>query len=371
MKILMVASDDPTFRFYAQSLVEQPLFFSSESGRRSQIKELANSICAQSPDVVHFQHEYGCFGSKKPWLYGFPHLVHLIKQQLPATCLVATAHTVLQPGFQYPLSGRGRQIPARIFANLFMMPVLNRLWGEKTWGALDGVIVHSSLQKANALEAGARRVWVVPHFVPALKPVSAPKENETFRILVFGYFTPEKGQDLVIEALNRMKKKNIHVVFAGGVRRSEDQGYYERCQMRIKSMGLVNQARVTGFISTEELNQEAAQSHLAIAPFRETHGSGSLVHLLGRGLPILASDLAINREINERQKGTMEFFKSEDVIDLSLQIERLSSEKGRETLLSLRENAKKYSASVSPAVIQRKHLEIYEDLEKTTHHRSA
>ena len=70
-------------------------------GKRAVLKRLSEI----RPDLVHFQHEYGIYGGKNPPWYFFPNLVTDLAFKIPTVHMVATAHTVLPPGYRLPLMG--------------------------------------------------------------------------------------------------------------------------------------------------------------------------------------------------------------------------------------------------------------------------
>ena len=259
---------------------------------------LVTALEAYSPEVIHFQHEYGIFGGKNPPFYRFPRLIKAIRKSVPGARISATAHTILALDFQFPVEGRGLQKPFRNLANRHLLKTLRQSWGPETWGSLDGVIVHSELQKAIAQAAGPRTTEVIPHFVfrtqgikgtvsrnapvQALPPLLSEIPVNAPVVLVFGFFTPEKGQDIAIEAFSELVTAHPNLphssvlVLAGGVRRHEDQPYLDRCQARIHHLGLTNRIRVTGFLENKWMDALYARATLVVAPFRETSGSGSL-----------------------------------------------------------------------------------------------
>jgi chaperone required for assembly of F1-ATPase len=84
---------------------------------------------------------------------------------------------------------------------------------------------------------------------------------------------------------------------------------------------------------------------------------GSLVQALARGAAVLASDLPLNREINDRVAETLAFFASEDPLDCARQIESLLADMDRRRHLG--QQALRYAATYSPAVIAGEHLDFY------------
>jgi glycosyltransferase involved in cell wall biosynthesis len=324
-------------------------------------KDLVEKLREIAPDLIHFQHEYGFFGGKNPPFYRFPFLVEDIKKTLPQTKIVATAHTVIPEKYKFPLKGRGWQIPLREFANQFLLTRLQREWGPKTWGAIDGTIIHSKLQIEIVKNAGSPFVEVVPHFIPAREKVLSQNESNAKTLLVFGFFTPEKGQDILIDAFKFLSDlPQLRVIFAGGARRAQDKAYLKICEKKIRKLGLGDRVTVTGYVGSQDLQKYFQAADLVVAPFRETTGSGSIAQVLARGLPVIASDLPLNREINEREKGALEFFKSENPEDLAKKIREVVY--NRERLQLLRQGALRYANALSPSRIAFQHLLIYDKL---------
>jgi glycosyltransferase involved in cell wall biosynthesis len=323
----------------------------------SDLSGLIREAAALRPQLVHIQHEYGLFGGKNPPWDRFPGWMSDLRSSLGSEVrIVATAHTVIPDDYQFEVSGRGWQAPVRWLANRLLLPRLRRHWGKETWEKFDAVVVHSGLQVA-AVRQHCGQAVEVPHFVPEAPMTPAQKQEEgRFRLTVFGYFTPEKGQDVVIDALAHVGAP-IRLRLAGGVRRQEDEKYLQHCLQKIDSLGLRDRVEVTGFVPDSEITRIYAESDLVIAPFRWTSGSGSLAQALARGAPILASDLALNQEISARVPGALEFFKSEDARDCAVQIDRLLSDAGLRD--RMREGARRYAQENSPVRTAQRHLEFY------------
>ncbi len=318
---------------------------------------LRKKLVGSAPDLIHFQHEYGIFGGKNPPFYRFPSFLRKLKTELPKTALIATAHTVLPTNYRFPLKGKSVGIPFRAFANTFLLPGLSKTWSVRTWGGLDACIVHSKYQIQDVLSSGCSFVQEIPHFVPeSVTKGTFPRQKGLPTILVFGFFTPEKGQDLAIDALSLLQKK-YRLILAGGLRRKKDQSYLKSCKQKIKDLGLSSQIEITGYIDSQKLDGLFSQASLVLAPFRETTGSGSLAQALARECPVLTSDLPLNLEIAERTADALSFFRSGDPKDCAIQIQNLLE--NPERVRRLREGARKYAVLYSPEKTAEKHLELY------------
>jgi glycosyltransferase involved in cell wall biosynthesis len=287
-----------------------------------------------------------------------------LRQAVPdGTRIVATAHNVLPDGHRFETRGRGWSGPLYRVANATMLPWLRRHWREGTWGLFDGVIVHSALQAAWLQGPGLPLVATIPLVVPEIPTQLCERSlSPVPRITVFGYFCPEKGQDVVIEALRHVKT-SVVLRLAGGVGHPMNTVYYERCLQRIADCGLRDRVEVTGFVPEEDVSRLYQESDLIMAPFRTTSGSGSLVQALARGAAVLASDLPLNRELNDRVPDTVAFFASEDPIDCARQIESLLADMDRRQRLG--RQARQYAVNNAPAVIARQHLDFYRRVLKT------
>lgn len=311
-----------------------------------------------APDLVHIQHEYGLFGGINPLRDILPHWLRRLRQAVPhGTPIVATAHNVLPKGHRLKTSEEGWRGPLNRVANAMVLPWMNRHWREGTWGRFDGVIVHSRFQLQSLIEDGFPVVSKIPHVVPTITQARHARDvGPTPTITVFGYFAPEKGQDIMIEAMRHLQVP-ARLRLAGGVGHPIHLEYATRCKKAIDRLGLGDRVEVTGYVPDAEISRIYAESDLVVAPFRTTTGSGSLVQALARGVPVLASDLPLNREINERVPDTLAFFASEDPVDCARQIDRLLADPNRREILG--RQALQYAAAYSPPNIARLHLDMY------------
>lgn len=329
---------------------------------------------AETPRLIHIQHEFGLFGSKTPGRYRFPAFLRRLRSRFPDVPVVATAHTVLPETFRYELKGKGMQVPARMLANALLMPSLVSLWTRKTWGALDGTIVHSALQLETLRFSGCPQSAVIPHFVPMVDASERcdPTCPPTGRVVVFGYFSIDKGQDVVIHAWAILRKRlgdrAPKLVLAGGVRREEDRPYFERCERMIRELDLSAWVEITGYIPSEQVSGIYQKSELVIVPFRMTSGSGSIAQALARGANILASNLPLNLEIAERMPGAIEYFRSEDPTDLAMKAQAML-EAPIVTKIERASAALRYAEAHSPRKVADLHRGFYRLLLGSEHGR--
>jgi glycosyltransferase involved in cell wall biosynthesis len=322
------------------------------------LPEPADLLSAEE-EVFHLQHEFGLFGSKLPGFYRFPAWMSAARESTSGKIWIATAHTVLDREWRYRTEGRGWRALPLTALNRFVVPSARHAWMEETWGAFDGVVVHSELQARTILESGCSRVAVIPHFVPSLSVSERVRESEPTAVL-FGYFSWEKGQDLALQAWAEWGPAAPKLVLAGGLRRKEDAWYLRRCQGLIKKFGLEQKVEITGYVPGHRVSELYARATAVLAPFRETSGSGSLALALAHHAPVLASDLPLNREIVDRVPESLALFSAGDPESLAWETRRIFESESKRRALEA--GARRYAERYSPVETLRRHREFYADV---------
>lgn len=352
-------------RSYADTLWPVLMEVVAKSKYASSIELVESSLGPgdSSIDLIHIQHEFGLFGSKLPFLNTFSAFIKQLRYKYPNAKIIATAHTVLDENYKYSWKNRGWQSLFRLLGNYFLVPFLRKSWTKGTWSLLDGVVVHASRQKTIVTRSGCQNVWVIPHFVPNSVFKNVVTLNNI--VLVFGYFSPEKGQDIAIQAWNLFQKSGGQgkLILAGGVRRKQDQRYFNYCKKLIKKYNLSDSITITGYVENSKIDAIYNEASLVLVPFRETFGSGSLAQALARGKVILASDLPLNRDIEQvdhDSTGCLSFFKASDPSDCAHQIKTLLEQPDLQKKQSLA--AQSYAKNNNPQKIAEMHAELYVSL---------
>lgn len=319
---------------------------------RAAVEFALRAVKEKAPDLIHVQHEYGLFGSKFWPFYRFLQLAEGLSEIAPC---VATMHSVIPESYELPWRARGWQSLPRFLFNLTFLRAARPGWREGTWGRLRGLIVHSGRQLAEIKKSSSILAKEIPHYVPSHPASFQPNARD---VVVFGFFSPEKGQDIVLKAWAKLGLKDRSLILAGGVRRPEDQPYLDYCRSLIAGAQLAN-IEITGFVPPSQIDGIYARAALVIAPFRETSGSGSIVNALSRGMPILASDLSLNLELTERVAGCLTFFKSEDAGSCAIELNQLLEDLPRRSRLA--EGALRYANKHSLEKVAEAHRLFYEE----------
>jgi glycosyltransferase involved in cell wall biosynthesis len=304
-------------------------------------EEQARRLNAPGVDVVHIQHEFSFWGFPAP---GHHSKFAELRQQIRRP-VVLTAHTTLSLNAIFPTRTERNPLrwlwKKRILAN----HDYRRSVELETFDA-DATIVHTEAAQAEFAGRGLQqeRLFVVPMGVPApLPPSGSFRERHGLdgkRVLtLFGYVTPNKGYELVLEALRTLPRDVVFVI-AGGPRRPVEEPYLEKLQRRIAALRVQDRVVVTGYLSEDDVADAMQATDLALVPHTQATNSYSVTLPVSHGRPALASDLACFREMAERG-GCLELFENRNRHDFRRKLRALLDDPRRREELA--GNAARYA----------------------------
>ena len=111
-------------------------------------------------------------------------------------------------------------------------------------------------------------------------------------IFAMGRFVPEKNFDSLIKAFLNLKQSEYKLVIAGDADIEDDYS------LRLKSMAKDNNIVLTGFIKGSKLQTLLSNARLFVLPSSHEGLPISLLEAMSYGLPVLASDIPANKEVN-------------------------------------------------------------------------
>jgi glycosyltransferase involved in cell wall biosynthesis len=222
------------------------------AGHAAGLASLAGRSRRRRPDIVHWQ-----------WA-PLPRLDLPVLRRIPARGTIFTAHDVL------PRRSAG---------------------AVERWRALydscDRVITHSENGRARLLgEVGVdpARVVIVPH--PVLADVRGPEPPDRRasgdRVLFFGLLRPDKGLDVLIEALPALAARvpGVQLEVVGSPRMP-----IEPLRARAGALGVADRISWDPrFVTDEEAAAAFARATVICLPYREIENSGVLAEALRHGL---------------------------------------------------------------------------------------
>jgi glycosyltransferase involved in cell wall biosynthesis len=139
----------------------------------------------------------------------------------------------------------------------------------------------------------ARRQVVPVELVDVAPPGSdeAPLATGTATgraLLCIGVVAPQKGQDLLVEALSRLGDAGEwSCTMAGSL--EFDPEYAERLSARVADAGLTGRVTMAGVLTGDELDSAYRRADLVVAPSRAESYGMAIADALRRGIPVVAS----------------------------------------------------------------------------------
>jgi glycosyltransferase involved in cell wall biosynthesis len=250
----------------------------------------ADFLNVNDVDVISIQHEYGIFGGK-----GGSHLLTLLRElRMP---VVTTLHTVLgEPNLQ---QRRVMDEIAELSDRLVVM----------TEGAAQLL--------AGVHRVPMEKIDVIPHGIPDI-PFTGSKKRLGVEgrplILTFGLLSPDKGIEMMIDALPAIRSVYPDVVYivlgATHPHIIERQGETYRLMLedRAKRLGVDgNVIFHNRFVSLSELSEFLAATDIYVTPYLnpEQITSGTLAYALGAGKATISTPYRYAKEILADGRGIL------------------------------------------------------------------
>ncbi len=208
-------------------------------------------------------------------------LVWLLRMQ--RTRVVFTIHNIR------PLHRRMRWYHRRLLRHLYSL--------------CDRIIIHTTSGKDEAVELfgiEADKIQVIPHgdykFFNEGKPIPPPEAKlglgiaaQARTVLFFGAIRPNKGLDVLLRALGRIRREVPDVVLLVVGEPCEDYAKYrkliEDCDLR------ANVRERLDYVPNDEVARYFAAADLVVLPYREITQSGVLQIAYAFGKPVVATSI--------------------------------------------------------------------------------
>ena len=274
--------------------------------------QLGERLNQQAADVAHIQHQYFFFGGVAP------HKNHA-KAFLDAlrVPVVMTVHEIAHAGAK---------------AN-FLLRTGITLSNRRNFKhrAIRALIVHTPADRESLLALGIalEKIHVLIHPTPPAAPMPHEEDAKIALdlsgkrvVMLFGFLAAKKGHIQALEALPLLPP-DVVLVFAGGQHPQDHTDYVPMLRRHITAHNLETRVRITGYMDEAQIPVVMAAADVAVAPFTQTSGSGSLANLFAYGRAIVASDIEPHQVIAREQPGVLELFRAGDAADLAAHIRNI------------------------------------------------
>ena len=297
-------------------------------------------------DVAHIQHQYFLFGGVAPHKSHIRDFLNAIT--VPA---VMTVHEI----------ARTEGLPA---LKQKMVHFANRT--NFLHPALQHLIVHTEADRDYLLALGVspNQVHKITHGVPSAQPMPAPQvAKQTLGlegkrvVTLFGFLSVKKGHGVALEAMDSLPE-DVTLLFAGGQHPDDHTDYVSKLKAEIAARGLQKRVVLTGYLPEEQVPLVMAATDVALAPFLQSSGSGSLAALMAYSRPTIASDIPPHQTFLQETPGCLALFPSGNATALATQILTLLEQEPRRT--ALQAAAQTYATTHSYSQMARDTLAIYQ-----------
>jgi glycosyltransferase involved in cell wall biosynthesis len=196
-------------------------------------------------------------------------------------------------GIPYLVSLRGGDVPGfrpydfALYHRL-VSPILHRIWRQA-----DFLIANSQgLQKLATRFDKEAEIQVITNGVD-LDMFSVPKNRkwESPRLLFVGRLVYQKGIDILIKALGRLKDYEWRLDLVG------DGPHLPDLERLAKDFGIAERIKYRGWVDKEVIIDEYSSANLFVFPSRHEGMPNAVLEAMACGLPVVATDIAGNEEL--------------------------------------------------------------------------
>jgi glycosyltransferase involved in cell wall biosynthesis len=243
---------------------------------------------ADGLDVVHVHYEYGLFRTVKPYRNRYAAYVDRLSPPV-----VVTLHGPL-PKLE-PRWRSGRRGVADLLRDLAYLPFFAR-WERIMHRGVAHWIVHGrSLSDQMEPVVGAARSTYLPHPIPEVAQRWRPGTGERLVMVTPGFVKAHKGYHELARVL--AADRSWSWIIAGGPQDRTDEEYLQDLREVLIARGVGDRVRVTDYLDRPDMEATLCGAAIAVFPYAEVTGSGSVAWAIGCGVPVVTTDLPEFRSV--------------------------------------------------------------------------
>ncbi len=319
------------------------LIYEIEQEKPEDYYQAASLINSSEADVVSLQHEFGLFGGPDG-IYIKLFLKHLQKP------VVTTFHTVLEnpsPGQKRAFTETSALSRALVVMNRMAIAFMTDTYG----------IPRS-------------KIHLIPHGVsetPYLDPSHYKRRlrlENRFLILTFGFLSPNKGIETVLEALSPVVEKHPDALYMvlgithPGEKKNNGETYRKSLETLVEKLGLARSVLfIDTFVNDETMDAYVGAADLVVCPYHSGGQvtSGVLSTALSKGKAIISTPYLHAREALAGGRGCL--VKAGNPAAMSEALLNLADNPGRRQFLA--DNAYALGRQMGWGRVSRQYLETF------------
>ena len=228
-------------------------------------------------------------------------------------------------------------------------------WGEPPWGAMaevadriDRFFAHGPGARAGALSVGIPEDRIRPGISPVVGMDARPRPGlPSPRIVFTGRLSPDKGPDVLIDAIARMAAPPPVLMLGAGA-------LLEDLQAQVARLGLGSVVRFCGWV--DEPGPWVMGASVQACPSRDEAFSQTAVLAMGLGVPVVGTNVDGFPETLADRRGIM--VSTEDPEALAVALEQVLAERLRPDTAAARVWARQFDTERVATVYER----TYNDL---------
>jgi len=317
--------------------------FEIEENEIASYRRAAEFLNINNVEVVSVQHEFGIYGGPAG-----SHLLELLRElRMP---VVTTLHTVLQ---QPSAEQRAVMMELDALSNRFIvMAERGRHLLETVYGVAPG------------------KIDLIPHGVIDMPFMDSNFYKDEFGVegktvlLTFGLLSPNKGIEMVIEAMPAILKQHPEVVYIvlgathPNLLASEGEKYRRKLEALVEELGVSEQVIFHNrFVAIEELKEFIGAADIYLTPYLNEAQvtSGTLAYTFGAGKAVISTPYWHAQELLAEERGILVPFSNVGAIASS--VNDILSQPTRMT--AMRKRAWKHGREMIWPVVARRYMESF------------
>ncbi len=316
-------------------------------------RDVRRAIADSSADIVHIQYQTGAFA-----MHPAINLLPLaLKRSRPGIPVVTTFHDLRKP-YLFPKAGVIRRWANRAMA----------------FGSA-GIVVTNGHDYGQLMRFPrlAQRIEVIPlgGSLPEARVTDRASTRREFGITewgcaigFFGFVMPDKGLDILIDALERLPDLRPHLVIVGGELADTDlasSSYAQHIRQRLNASAVP--VTMTGHLDAQAAADTLAVLDLIVLPFRSgaTLRSSSLIAAVRTGTAVVTTAPRGQEGLDPLKGGeSIELVPAGDVQALTREIQALLIDPARRTRLG--DRGKAVATAFDWTTIASRHADFYSRL---------